>query len=986
MNDISARLARLRHKLTATNDPEDRADLEAAIVALEEKAGLSPLKGAEPSPEPAALEPARNTEGDTINVGDLTSATGVAVGAGARATVYIDGRRNRTSGELIAVYLKRLIRRCEKIPLQGINEQYDVVDTLNVDLDKVYTQLIVRQDVAERERFDPDVLATMDVAAFVVAHRGSHLLPHDQRTQIRYTPLDMTASRNVRRIEDLYADGEPGPTKTLMIDSLQPGDIEVLVHQGVTLSFYGPKPITLAIASQQRLVILGEPGSGKSTALRYLALKLAVCGLDRNADPAQVFEGWGLGRLLPVLVPVLSLARYLADHPDRRGSGTDLWNYLAETLELSGANAGLAAAVHEELESGRMILLVDGLDEVAATDARIRVVRAVSDFADLYPTCRIVVTSRTRAYEGDYNKKWQLPGWPSVTLADWEYAQMRAFIEAWYAATGSLHHRSSGWITERSSALLHALLRSEEMFRLARQPLMLTIMALVHLNDSRLPVERVTLISRCIDILLGRWELAKEETEYKDLMSYIGLGDLAPSALRPLLARAASAAHAAARPGELGRLSRAVLRTLVDDELKSRGHLNPSWGADRFLDYTDIRAGLIQANDAGDDYSFPHQTFQEYLVGLALVDGTDTVARLLARRNDDRWRTAIILGTAHLALSSVDVPYRFLSRLIEEPDRNAAQYAFDLQLAGEIGTEIGWTPLVQREPLFGTLRKRLAEALVALADRETLEVDERIRIGLALGEIGDPRFDPLLPPLVTIGGGPFVVGAITPGFDDEGPPQSIDVPTFRIGVYPVTNGEYRRFLRDMPDQPHPHYWEDLRFNNLSLPVVGITWYDATAYCDWLTRRLSAEDLLPPDTIVRLPLEEEWEKAAVWNPEHLYKRVYPWGDTWEGTRVNTAEGRRKWLTTPAGCFPGGVSPYGVQDMIGNVWEWTASKYSRDVRSRPNDPQIEHYVLRGSSCVSLSTNARATYRGSRLPPHYWRYHLGFRIVLGRPFSTL
>jgi iron(II)-dependent oxidoreductase len=162
----------------------------------------------------------------------------------------------------------------------------------------------------------------------------------------------------------------------------------------------------------------------------------------------------------------------------------------------------------------------------------------------------------------------------------------------------------------------------------------------------------------------------------------------------------------------------------------------------------------------------------------------------------------------------------------------------------------------------------------------------------------------------------------------------------------------------------------------------VTWHDAVAYCAWLTARLRRVGLLPEGVVVRLPLEIEWEKAASWDEQRQVSRRYPWGDEWDSTRANTADGRGAWMTAPVGCYPEGVSPYGMHDSIGNVWEWTASEYA----SYPGAAQFHEagrYTLRGSSCASNPTHTRCTYR-SRLPANYWRYHLGFRIVLGRPIG--
>lgn len=302
------------------------------------------------------------------------------------------------------------------------------------------------------------------------------------------------------------------------------------------------------------------------------------------------------------------------------------------------------------------------------------------------------------------------------------------------------------------------------------------------------------------------------------------------------------------------------------------------------------------------------------------------------------------------------------------------------------------------------------QRLLAIIADPAVAVEDRVHAGLMLGRLGDPRFADLLPPLAQIDAGVFVYGTNDAPYSEEGPAQRIDLPAYQIGVYPVTNAEYARFLAARPGHPKPHYWYDPRFNNPSQPVVGVTWHDAVAYTMWLTRTLAADGRLPPGMVVRLPLETEWEKAATWGPRARVKRRFPWGDQWVVGAANVAEtrtgpdGKSRWATTPVGCFPGGVSPYGVHDLIGNVWEWTASgveatpgrgaaagrrtvrsPLSADPSGAPLSEQRRHYILRGSSFNSATTHARATYRGSHLPPDYWRYNIGFRIVIARPLAS-
>jgi toxoflavin biosynthesis protein ToxD len=155
---------------------------------------------------------------------------------------------------------------------------------------------------------------------------------------------------------------------------------------------------------------------------------------------------------------------------------------------------------------------------------------------------------------------------------------------------------------------------------------------------------------------------------------------------------------------------------------------------------------------------------------------------------------------------------------------------------------------------------------------------------------------------------------------DEKPRHRLYLPAYYIGKYPVTNQQYDVFVR-ATGRNAPRGWENGRFprHKADHPVTYLFWSDAVAFCQWAAR-LSG---LP----LRLPTEAEWEKAA--RGPKGYR--YPWGNHWDPRRCNTSESNIR-DTTPVTHYPNGVSPYGVWDMCGNVWEWTSSEY----RAYPYQP--------------------------------------------------
>jgi formylglycine-generating enzyme required for sulfatase activity len=175
-------------------------------------------------------------------------------------------------------------------------------------------------------------------------------------------------------------------------------------------------------------------------------------------------------------------------------------------------------------------------------------------------------------------------------------------------------------------------------------------------------------------------------------------------------------------------------------------------------------------------------------------------------------------------------------------------------------------------------------------------------------------------------------------------------------------------------------------------VVLVSWHDALAYCEWLTERLRAWDETPEPlaTLLReegwritLPSEAEWEKAA----RGADGRIFPWGDEADPERANYSD-TGIGTTSAVGCFPGGASPYEVEDLSGNVWEWCRTKWEENYRDYQGDDDLEggeRRVLRGGSFGNYVRYVRCASRLDRLPINRYR-DLGFRVVASPVRSDL
>jgi formylglycine-generating enzyme required for sulfatase activity len=207
--------------------------------------------------------------------------------------------------------------------------------------------------------------------------------------------------------------------------------------------------------------------------------------------------------------------------------------------------------------------------------------------------------------------------------------------------------------------------------------------------------------------------------------------------------------------------------------------------------------------------------------------------------------------------------------------------------------------------------------------------------------------------MVLIPEGPFIMGSEADD-PDETPQRQVDLPAFEIDLFEVTNVQFAAFVEATGYQTDEEkgggagwrsFYSEDKDNH---PAVKISWNDAVAYCQWAGKRL--------------PTEAEWEKAA----RGTEGRIYPWGDDWDPEKANVrATGYRG--TISVGSLAAGVSPYGVFDMAGNVWEWTCDWYQPYVGSSYQDPYYgERFrVTRGGGWFEEADTVRTSNRNSTSP---------------------
>jgi formylglycine-generating enzyme required for sulfatase activity len=268
-----------------------------------------------------------------------------------------------------------------------------------------------------------------------------------------------------------------------------------------------------------------------------------------------------------------------------------------------------------------------------------------------------------------------------------------------------------------------------------------------------------------------------------------------------------------------------------------------------------------------------------------------------------------------------------------------------------------------------------SERLLKEIDNASTTHQKRVKIGDRLAEIGDPRAGVGLRAdgLPDISWCEVPAGEITLEKIDK----TFTVDPFYIGKYPVTWIQYRSFLEAQDGYRDKRWWEGLaerksepgeQYRKLdNHPSERVSWYDAVAFCHWLTKRLGYE--------IRLPTEWEWQQAATGGDP---ANEYPWGASWDSDRANTIEcGLSR--TTAVGLYPQGASPVGALDMSGNVREWCLNEYENPKRVEPEGEK--NRSVRGGSWFGALGNARCAYRVNYGPDDR-SSGVGFRLCCASP----
>jgi formylglycine-generating enzyme required for sulfatase activity len=925
----------------------DPVDVLAGEVRYDSEAYESRLRAARPDAVKWFTDAQRSLYDKAVH-----EAAGRIVKVGKKLRGFTEGRVREALENTIA--LKQLAEQA----LTGIDRLQTSVDSLGTAVNRID---------ARTERTAGDVRK-------VAAHHSD--LDEDRRTYLQFM-AERTRVVPLRGLATAAADAQsrdepPGLAEIyITLETIAPRT-EKRPEAHVDREEVQRIPVLRAFASQSRIALIGDPGSGKSTFVNHLIYCLSQGQIERDFvwpdEVPEEFRG-----LLPVLVTLREMAAWQREKEIQGEKVGLLKSYLTKWLTDNIGLGDFAPVVMQAMKDGKALLLLDGWDEVPSGGEAHEPVRAMLEaLPRTLKWSRLLVTCRTRSYA---DPSWQLNGreWPAVSILEFNGEQIDRFIVAWYA---QLSRRGAVKDGPAMAGKLQTAVRRSDLRRMAGNPMLLTIMAIDHADRGELPDARSVVYEDVTDLLLWRWRQSKDEEDVShsllDLLRASGRQEIDLKRLLWQLAFEAQEAgvaldapEASADIGEHALLK--AFATLTNP---------PSLDcATEFLRLMQLRAGLLVPSSPG-CFAFPHRTFQEYLAACHVTRPPDVVNRLydLACRGV-YWREVVLLAVNRLVYKDADSyqPGSLAKRLCPlngNPDNSDDDAWRRVVLAGECILEIGLHRLTEDDSPF---LERLRSRLTHLVSHGLLSVPERARAGQILSILGDPRD---LREWIPIPAGEFLMG-------DEDlmdtPRRAVRLSGYSIRKYPVTEGEYAEFTADTGFAAPSHWIGGTPpAERRNCPVVNVSWHDAVAFCNWLSAREGRS--------VRLPTEAQWERAARGEDG----RQFPWGNEWDPARcANGLAGFVLHESMAVGGFPTGESPCGAQDMAGNVWAYCLDAYGPELRNdateagkEPANTSADASVRHAMRGGCWATNAapwyfRSAHRGYSFPSSRDNY-VGFRCV--------
>lgn len=877
--------------------------------------------------------------------------------------------------------------------LKSLDERmHDISDTLNdIHIEKKLDQGIM----SDGEICLHDYLQTIiDKHSFIdvpLVHDGMTVLPKIRLKDI-FIPLDIKKTKASKPGTTTKED----PVQQKTGNKLNSED-QIVRHILTGYSDVRSDRTGLESLVQEKgnVVIIGTPGKGKTTLFRRAVLYYAESLLSQRETNSVA--------LFPVFFRLRNFSIYLSQNQGKYPDPTHkvILDYLEYAYRVEGGMLTRNFFDHY-LSQGNCIILMDGLDEV--TENKEDVAQNLIKFINKYGNTetlklnavpnKIVISSRPKGY--DMIKPF-LSGGGLVEheIQSLNRDEIHSLIRKLFSAldTNEAKNKEN---TEKLFSIITESDNSEDLLKIATNPLFCTALLLLYKwNSLELPQRTIDVFHEIINLLLGFWR--SQQSDIKDAKRLIvSVQDKNYDVMSVVSRKWLRLSHLAWQM----QLSPDVAVVTLEDAIKFLGsHIMEYDGvsqqqvrevAKEFLNHAHEYSGILVENEP-QKFSFMHEQFREYFAASYMValDDKDYSENILERifETSSSWQEILIMAMSH---KSITPPRRIgiLDKLVEtanaeRDNKHMDKWARCLFFAGKVSSDS--SPLLPEN-----YKRKVRNILFDTTQDLTASPNVRHEAGLVLDRIN----------------------WLPAGLHDFVEIAGVNNTPVWIGKYPVTNIQYKRFIKsiDYGNADHwknqtcfsakqqnkihlehdgldwlelqavnilPKFWDNEKFGIYykTLPVVGISWYEANAYCHWLLKNWqflaeSRECSVPKN--VRLPTATEWLLAA---DGFGGNKKYPW-QPGANSRTECDIQAMCNLASPSnrpsvvGIYGEGMSqPHGIHEMLGNVWEWQANYFDHGHTSM---------ALKGGSFKSKTDEVTLSAVGTACPDGR-EEDIGFRVLL-------